>query len=129
MELVRRSKLLSFGKSWKSRDLVVSTLAYCPIEETADLMVKSFDFFTPKETGFLGLPKSETVESFLNEDYDILIDLSITEQIAVQYIVALSKAPMKVGWSSSQHNYYDLMIDISKQPECGVFNETNQIVS
>ena len=112
-------QIMKLRKKLESIGLSVSVLAFCPLEETAELLIRNFEFFTPKETGFFRLPKPGSIRSFLDKEYDILLDLSIIEQIPVQYIVALSKATMKVGWSKSKYNYYDLMIDISKKPECG----------
>ena len=111
-------QIINLRKELEDKGITVSVLAFCPLKETAELFIKNFEFFTPKETGFFRLPKLEAIRSFLNEKYDILLDLSIIEQLPVQYIVALSNASMKVGWSRSKYNYYDLIIDISKQPEC-----------
>jgi len=65
-----------------------------------------------------GRPKSGDGEQFMQEQFDILIDLSIRKVLALQYILVHSEATFKVGWESSEYNYYDLNIDVSVKPEC-----------
>jgi hypothetical protein len=65
-----------------------------------------------------GRPKSGDGEQFMEEQFDILIDLSIQKILALQYILVHSVATFKVGWKSSEYNYYDLNIDVSEKPQC-----------
>jgi len=65
-----------------------------------------------------GRPKTGEGIQFLQEQFDILIDLSIQKVLALQYILVHSPATFKVGWESSEYNYYDLNIDIKNKPEC-----------
>lgn len=64
-----------------------------------------------------GSPKSGDGVQFLQKRFDILIDLSIQKVLALQYILVHSIATFKVGWESSEHNYYDLNIDVSEKPQ------------
>lgn len=64
-----------------------------------------------------GRPKSGDGVQFLQEQFDILIDLSIQKVLALQYILVHSIATFKVGWKSSEQSYYDLNIDVSEKPQ------------
>ena len=65
-----------------------------------------------------GRPKSNSIVQFEQEKFDILIDLSISKTIALQYILVHSSAQFKVGWHGTEVNYYDLNIDVSERPQC-----------
>jgi hypothetical protein len=67
---------------------------------------------------FSGRPKKGDGLQFLQEQFDILIDLSIQKVLALQYILVHSIAAFKVGWESSEYNYYDLNIDVKGNPQC-----------
>lgn len=65
-----------------------------------------------------GRPKTGDGAQFIQEQFDILIDLSIQKVLALQYILVHSTSTFKVGWQSSEYNYYDLNIDVSEKPQC-----------
>ncbi|MEI6274838.1 MAG: hypothetical protein WCP08_02560 [Prolixibacteraceae bacterium] len=67
---------------------------------------------------FFGKPKSGDGIHFLQEEFDILIDLSLTKSIAMQYILIHSAAKFKVGWMADDPNLYDLEIDVKANPQC-----------
>lgn len=76
-----------------------------------------FGFFSKKDVSWSGLPESHNVRDFINEKMDILVDLSIRENSYLTMILALSKASFRVGSFQKNTDYYDLMIDISKNPK------------
>jgi hypothetical protein len=67
---------------------------------------------------FFGRPKSGDGIHFMQEEFDILIDLSIIKTIALQYILIHSAAKFKVGWRAEDPNLYDLEIDVTANPQC-----------
>lgn len=75
---------------------------------------KGFKFFSKRNLNFVGKPQNSSVDFFIDKQFDILIDLSIEDFYPIQYIVALSKAKLKVGRFIEGDNYYDFMIDIKK---------------
>jgi hypothetical protein len=75
----------------------------------------SFDVFTSAElTKFSKVPKSPLAESFMEQPFDVLINLSIRKNHkALEYICAVSKASFCVGpfYDHQEQNPYDLCID------------------
>ena len=67
---------------------------------------------------FFGRPKSGDGIQFVQQEFDILIDLSISKSIALQYLLINSLAKFKVGWKSDDPNFYDLEIDVTANPQC-----------
>ena len=71
-----------------------------------------YDFFSAKEVNWVGKPTSAVVKNFINEDFDLLIDLNVHDHFCLKYITALSRAVFKVGkYNEKDTDTYDLMID------------------
>lgn len=69
------------------------------------------DIITAKDINFRYQPQKAFVKEFISTEYDILIDLSLTDQLPLLYCAALSQATLKVGrYQEDHHLYYDLMI-------------------
>ena len=62
---------------------------------------------------------------FIEKEFDILIDTSLNQIITFHYLVALSKAKMKVGKYSNRYDYYDFVIDVGNNDDFAYF--VNQI--
>jgi hypothetical protein len=69
------------------------------------------DYFTAKEIGWRGKPNCQAVESFVAKDLDILIDLSRSGVIPLQYILEMSKARFKVGRQLDTASY-DMLLEM-----------------
>ena len=71
--------------------------------------------FSPKDFSFFGKPKNPAVDEFINERFDLLIDISLADSLAVQIVRALSLASFKAGWSLATPNYFDFSVDVSQR--------------
>jgi len=71
-----------------------------------------YDFFSQKELNWMGKPSGVVVQNFINEEYDLLIDLNVHDHFPLKYMCALSRARFKVGkYSLADTDMYDMMID------------------
>jgi len=61
------------------------------------LPVLSFDFFTEKQLNWFNIPKAICVHDFIENDFDICINLGSDSAFSLKYIAGLSKARLKVG--------------------------------
>ncbi|MBL7884451.1 MAG: hypothetical protein JNL69_10315, partial [Bacteroidia bacterium] len=77
-EHTKKVKVIGFFSSKNIPSLTYSKLEY--------------DFFSLKELNWLGKPTSNIIDNFINEEYDLLIDLNIHDHFALKYIASLSKA-------------------------------------
>ncbi len=107
------------AKNLSDRKKKIEVLGYVDSKNLIDhyLYRKGFDFFTQKQLNWYYKPVEETVNSFIEKKFDILINLSLDEPYPIQYIVALSKAKFKTGKYSDGNEYLDLMIDMEKEKE------------
>ncbi len=94
----KRVKVIGFFNTKHIPDMAFSKLEY--------------DFFSTKELNWFGKPSSVIIQNFIDEEYDLLIDLNINDHFPLKYISALSKANFKVGkFSEMGVENYDMMID------------------
>ncbi len=70
-----------------------------------------YDFFSHKELNWIGKPSSIIIKNFIDEEYELLIDLNVHDHFSLRYIAALSKATFKVGKYDENEEIYDMMID------------------
>ncbi len=82
------------------------------------------DIFTVKEVNWYYHPVKPFVKDFLEEEFDLLIDLSLSEHFPLLYLAAMSKAGLKIGRFDETHqDYYDLMIDVPRDASIEFFIE------
>jgi hypothetical protein len=71
------------------------------------------DFFTKKDLTFQMIPSDPIVKNFINERFDILINLNIGKNFPLRYISAQSKAKFKVGcFQNNLNDHLDMMIKL-----------------
>ncbi len=71
-----------------------------------------YDFFSIKDLNWMGIPNSVVAKNFMDEEYDLLIDLNVHDHFSLKYISALSKAAFKVGkYNENDIEIFDMMID------------------
>lgn len=94
-------------------DMKVIALGYIPSKKIPEnfLMRKGFNFYCKTDLNWYYKPKNEIIEQFINQEFDILFDLSIKDYFTVNYIGSLSNAAFKVG-KHSNNAYHDFSIDI-----------------
>jgi hypothetical protein len=78
---------------------------------------RGLDFFTRKDLNFRMIPVSPIVHNFINEKFDILINLNSGKCFPLKYISALSNAKFRVGrYNLYTSDCFDMMIKIKGEP-------------
>ena len=72
---------------------------------------------TSNDLNWLGFPKSRSADEFINTKFDLLFNIILSQTFLSDYITALSKAHFKLGWSPDESNFFDLNINIQKEPD------------
>ncbi len=118
-EFVSFEIIKDFAKDLAQQKINLSILGYVDSKKLIDhyLYRKGFDFFSRNDLNWFYKPKSEIIDTFIEQPFDILINLSLEHYYPIQYIVALSKAGFKVGRYSPDESYLDMMIDIEKEKQ------------
>jgi hypothetical protein len=112
-ELVK--KYISYLREMKKRVKAIGfydqknipSMAYSKLE---------YDFFCQKDLTWHNSPNSVYVKNFMEEKFDILLDLNLNELFPLRYISALSRASFKVGKNCDRNNsIFDLMIETDEK--------------
>lgn len=83
---------------------------------TTDKEENSGSMITPKDLNFWGYPKGGVFDTFIQAELDLLMNVSVAPCFTLNVITALSKATFKIGWDFGQNGFYDISIDVSKNP-------------
>ena len=79
-----------------------------------------------EELKWNGIPDSYRIKTFLENDFDLLIDFTQEEYLPLTYILLASKAKIKVGkYDLKTEKYYHFMIDTWQKPD--IYNFTEQV--
>ena len=115
----------SFVKELQDNQKVVRAVGYIPGEVVPHYCIPklSYDFYTRKNQNFYGKPSLPFVNDFLNEEFDLLIDLSLSEITSIYYLSTLAKATFKVGRRKQSFDCYDLMLQINDNTPLDEFIE------
>ncbi|MFQ6616846.1 MAG: hypothetical protein ACE5HZ_08820 [Fidelibacterota bacterium] len=63
-------------------------------------------FYTSDDVGWLQLPKKRFIKRALSRTYDAVVDLHPSFNLVTAYLVYLSRAPLRVGFSSRFSRYF-----------------------
>ncbi|MBI4947872.1 MAG: hypothetical protein HY840_15890 [Bacteroidetes bacterium] len=75
-----------------------------------------YDFFSLKDLAWNNIPNNIYVDNFIEDEYDILLDLNLNDLFPLHYISSLSKARFKVGKKSEINNsIFDMMIELGNE--------------
>jgi len=91
----------------------VKALGYVPLKAVPSYMQVNLktDVYLKNNLNLIGLPKQKFYTNFTDTKFDLLIDLSMGNQITLNYIAALSKSSFKVGYyHEEQVDIFDFMI-------------------
>lgn len=70
-----------------------------------------YDFFGKKAHNWYGKPIDHIVTNFIEEEFDILIDLNFNKESVLSYVAACSRAHFKVGRFEEKNDVHDLQFD------------------
>jgi hypothetical protein len=106
-------------KQLSNASISFMVLGYVDSKKLIDhyLYRKGFDFFCRNDLNWYYKPVSSQTEQFINEPFDILMNLSLDYKFPIHYISSASKATFKTGRYSLTDDSLDFMIDIEKEKE------------
>lgn len=122
VELIKKyvQTLFDMGKQVKSIGFIHAK--ELPAGVNGSVMHK---YFALKELNWYFKPSSEFIDNFVNDEFDLLLDFSISAQLPAMFISSMSKAKCKVGkYFEKYAHFYDVMIEANKNKKLDYFVET-----
>lgn len=75
-----------------------------------------YDFINEKAFSWWGKPSSHIVKNFIEEPYDVYIDINLRDNIAIRYIANVSAAKFKIGrYRDAADSPFDMLISVPKE--------------
>jgi hypothetical protein len=103
-----------FEKRLKDDGKKVEVLSFLP--KTMENFHFHYDIFQLSDFGPTGNIKAENIQSFVNKPFDYLICLDINPNDYLRYIMAASKAKLRIGAAQEEWNpIFDLAIGLNSQ--------------
>lgn len=96
-----------------ARNLKTRVVCYSPLKFDPHYFIPKItqDIINNKNLNFRFQPDKAFVNEFVQTEFDILIDLSLSDQLPLLYLATMSRAGLKIGRFDENHkNIYDLMI-------------------
>lgn len=110
------ASLSKLHQKMHDRNIEVKILGYFPGKNLPDqyTAIRYLTFIRKKELNFFYHPVSSESNTFINNRFDILIDINFRKTFPLQFISALSSALFKVGLFDSETSEcpFDLMMEI-----------------
>lgn len=73
------------------------------------------EYYSKKDVNWYGKPIRPSVNDFINEPFDLLIDLTMVDNYTIKHVVSSSIASMKIGKKTIGYEVlYDLMITLNE---------------
>jgi len=95
----------------------IKTIGLCYSHSKKAVLPEEIVGFSRKHSNWTEIPKTELVDDFIQQKFDILIDLTGQRYFQMVYVTALSLAAFKIGYSGKSANYFDLNIEFREQPD------------
>lgn len=96
----------------------VKVIAYVPTREVPDYYMAQLqmDIFSKKAVNLLGVPTNEFARDFVKQQFDLLIDLSLTDHLPLYYVAGFGNATLRAGkYRPHLLSIYDFMIKAHDQ--------------
>lgn len=78
----------------------------------------AFDHITPKSSNIYYKPNDEVTTNFIKEEFDLLINLNLDDNLALHYIATLSNSKFKVGKYDERYSMiYDFLFHYNNKKD------------
>lgn len=112
------NSLSRFYQKMHDRHIDVKIIGYYPGKELPDqyTAIRYLSCIRKKELNFFYMPVSAESDFFINNHFDVLIDINFDNIFPLRYITSLSSASFKVGLSEShpEASTFELMMELKK---------------
>jgi len=99
----------------KSDDKKVTAIGYLNKKKINTPFLLDFKIFNSQQTNLFKKPNEFILKELNNNQFDIVIDLSLHDVIPLQYLVLYASAFLKIGLKNTDLSLYDFIFDIIHQ--------------
>jgi hypothetical protein len=89
---------------------------YCIFDKDSNPAAEA-NSLTIADLNWWGIPKPDKVGDFIEIEFDLLLNIALEPNFAIDYVTALSKSKFKIGSSPNDENHFDLNIKIGENQD------------
>ncbi|HLN19689.1 MAG TPA: hypothetical protein VK213_01270 [Bacteroidales bacterium] len=121
------NNLSKFHQKMNDRNIEVKVLGYFPGKNMPDqyTAIRYLTCLRRNDVNFFYIPNSGESDHFINDRFDILIDMNFENLLPLKYLSSMSQAAFKIGLSEDEKNndIFDMMMEMKKPVDAGDFLE------
>ena len=109
----------AYIRKLEERNIDVTALGFVESTDNIEELPyhKSIRYYTFEDFDNFGRPASTTVRTYIENTFHLFLDFSGSQALPVQYVIATSKAKMKIGRKIGMPQYYDLTLQMPKDSD------------
>jgi len=102
------------AKFLHDQNIKIEVIAYVNLKKPTDELAqkKSLTLFYKKDLNWIGKPKSDEIQNFIRNKFDLLIKADFSHSFPIEYICAASQAALIAGPNDDLRNIYDFIIEV-----------------
>lgn len=110
----KNQELHAFKEQLKAEEKKVIVWAFANKKEILSPIFPEFRLFSLSDLSWFGLPKRELVDQFEAIETDLVISLDMNDSLVLDFLLAKSKAKMKVSKEKGMKQIANFMLSIGK---------------
>lgn len=119
----KNQELHAFKEQLKAEGKKVIVWAFANKKEILSPIFPEFRLFSLSDLSWFGLPKRELVDQFEAIETDLVISLDMNDSLVLDFLLAKSKAKMKVSKEKGMKQIANFMLSIGKDDNRKYFFE------
>ncbi|MBQ5778663.1 MAG: hypothetical protein IIW13_01595 [Paludibacteraceae bacterium] len=119
----KNQELHAFKEQLKAEGKKVIVWAFANKKEILSPIFPEFRLFSLSDLSWFGLPKCELVDQFEAIETDLVISLDMNDSLVLDFLLAKSKAKMKVSKEKGMKQIANFMLSIGKDDNRKYFFE------
>ena len=119
----KNQELHAFKEQLKAEEKKVIVWAFANKKEILSPIFPEFRLFSLSDLSWFGLPKRELVDQFEAIETDLVISLDMNDSLVLDFLLAKSKAKMKVSKEKGMKQISNFMLSIGKDDNIKYFFE------
>lgn len=100
----------------------VTSCGFVKKKNATSPVLKDSRILSYSQIAYLGKPKNMAVADLLDQEYDMVLDLTLSKILPLRYILFYAKSPFKVGRRIEDKDLLDFMISLNSS----VFSESEE---
>ena len=104
----------------------VSAWGYIDKKEVTTAILPEFRVLHHKQTDFFQSPQLSFINELAEQEFDLLIDLTLKPLLPLQYVALYAKASCKIGTHQSDLELYDFVLNVESQKSSGEATDNSE---